>query len=520
MIKRERINTTRLFNYKNTKVLVIGAILFGVAYSQSPLYTSNQNQYFLHGLAAAGYGYLKTDWLANTTDPTPVYSLLIRLTYQLFKSNIPFYLYYFVLLGVYFMSLQKLMTRLTVDRDALKSTLIGAILIFVHSAVWRYMVTVEVGPEWAYLLEGGLANQRVLGVVFQPSTFGVFLMTALYAFVTSKEWPGLLCLLLAIYFHPTYLLAGFILFFSFLVSSFLEQKSLKFALSYGLAFFVLVLPILIHVNSLIYGVSGEVVSQAYRTLVFYRIPHHAVISEWFDLTSVVQLCLMILALTFIWKRSRRLFSIMAVCLGSMVLLSILQFILSSDMLALAFPWRISVILIPLATGVLIIPIVEAFWKFTSRIMNKYKMAIWVLISILLISVAAAGIVRFQIELSQQKSSPEFSLIDFVREEKQPGDVYLIPPKMQDFRLASGAPIYVDFKSIPYRPDDVLEWYRRIRIIERFYGSGFPDCPQFEEWVTSEGVNHVVVFPESEIIVCPEWTILFEDQNYVLLKTTG
>ena len=35
-------------------LLVVGALLFGIAYTQAPLYYSNQHQYFLHGLAAGG----------------------------------------------------------------------------------------------------------------------------------------------------------------------------------------------------------------------------------------------------------------------------------------------------------------------------------------------------------------------------------------------------------------------------------------------------------------------------------
>ena len=32
------------------------AFVFGLIYAQSPLYTNNQNTYFLHGLAKAGVG--------------------------------------------------------------------------------------------------------------------------------------------------------------------------------------------------------------------------------------------------------------------------------------------------------------------------------------------------------------------------------------------------------------------------------------------------------------------------------
>src|SRR4030067_415070 len=80
---------------------VLWTLLFALAYAQSPLYTSNQNQYFLHGLAQAGYGNLRDDWLATTVDPTPIFSLLVNLTYRIFNTEIIFYFQYAFLFGVY-----------------------------------------------------------------------------------------------------------------------------------------------------------------------------------------------------------------------------------------------------------------------------------------------------------------------------------------------------------------------------------------------------------------------------------
>ena len=48
----------------------LAVLAFGLSYGRSPLYTSNQNQYFLHGAARAGIGFLREDRLANTADPT------------------------------------------------------------------------------------------------------------------------------------------------------------------------------------------------------------------------------------------------------------------------------------------------------------------------------------------------------------------------------------------------------------------------------------------------------------------
>ena len=63
---------------KGVLAFLFWSFVFGVSYTQAPLYYSNQNQYFLHGLAAAGLGDLHQDWLANTKDPTPVFSWIVE----------------------------------------------------------------------------------------------------------------------------------------------------------------------------------------------------------------------------------------------------------------------------------------------------------------------------------------------------------------------------------------------------------------------------------------------------------
>src|ERR1700732_3997820 len=76
------------------------SFVFGIAYTQAPLYYSNQNQYFLHGLAMAGDGCLDRDWLANTKDPTPLFSAIVAFTYG-FLHEIAFHVYYILILGCY-----------------------------------------------------------------------------------------------------------------------------------------------------------------------------------------------------------------------------------------------------------------------------------------------------------------------------------------------------------------------------------------------------------------------------------
>ena len=80
---------------------------FALAHTQSPLFFSNQNQYLLHGLANAGYGHLANDWLANTRDPTPLFSLGVTIAYRV-AGLWPLQVAYFILLMGYFLAVWRL----------------------------------------------------------------------------------------------------------------------------------------------------------------------------------------------------------------------------------------------------------------------------------------------------------------------------------------------------------------------------------------------------------------------------
>ena len=94
---------------KRRFVLAVGlflfwTIVFAAAYVHWPLYSENQNTKFLHGLAWAGMGTLGEDWLANTIDPLPAFSLLVYATKRFLHQSL-FYAFQALLLGTYLFSL-------------------------------------------------------------------------------------------------------------------------------------------------------------------------------------------------------------------------------------------------------------------------------------------------------------------------------------------------------------------------------------------------------------------------------
>jgi hypothetical protein len=82
---------------------------------------------------------------------------------------------------------------------------------------------------------------------------------------------------------------------------------------------------------------------------------------------------------------------------------------------------------------------------------------------------------------------------FVKATSTADDLYLIPTDLRRFRLETGARVYVDWKSHPYRDVEVLEWYARIEKAKAFErASGDDACRIAEELLREAGVTGFVV----------------------------
>lgn len=117
-----------------------------------------------------------------------------------------------------------------------------------------------------------------------------------------------------------------------------------------------------------------------------------------------------------------------------------------------------------------------------------------------------------IQSLQQQIVPERALYDYVREESLSGQIYAIPSKLQDFRLATDTPILADFKSIPYRRGEVINWHDRVRLLDWFYREQI-DCGLMDNLILEYGVTHLVLGPEQLGQSCPEMQERYNDGYY-------
>jgi hypothetical protein len=518
-------------------LFLVGSVLFTAAYCQAPLYYSNQNQYFLHGLARAGHGVLDEDWLANTHDPTPAFSTLVALTARHLHPLV-FHLYHGLLLGAYAAAMLGLFAVLAGEQAATRRWLIFVVLfVAVHSGLARWLSYRLVGFDYPWFLQAGVAGQYVLGAMLQPSVFGVLLVVAICLFVRGRPYLAAVCIGLAADMHSTYLLPGAMLTLGFL-SALLQQRQIRQAIAVAAIALILVLPAVGHALWQFRPTSAEQFAQAQDILVNLRIPHHCRVDLWLDWVAGLQILWFMLALVLTFRTA--LFPVLAVPFVLAVLLTLVQVMTASHTLALLFPWRISAILVPIATTVILARLVAmpSFPLETGTVRVALVLGIIVLV--------AAGVVIRASGLAFRGDDDELALLAHVRNSRSPGDRYLLPVRvpnlaattrgslssdfkplarkklderiipidLQRFRLMAGAAIFVDFKSIPYKDIEVLEWRRRLQQAQSWHeelAAGRASDELLAE-LHQQGITHLVT-PANRPFVSPALTREYEDAVY-------
>ena len=504
------------------------SVIFGLAYTQSRLYNDNQNTKFLHGLTQAGLGLLEEDWLANTADPLPVFSSLVSLTASLFGDNL-FYIYYLLLMGIYIYSILGIASVLyDMNSSKAKYLTFFALVLAIHSIRVNILSNKILGLDLTPL-HFGVAGQYILGLDFQNSSFGVFLLLSIYAFLKHKHVWSIIWLSLASLFHPAYLFSAAFLTIAYLLIIFKENfdaknlswgtftKTAKEPFSLGLLALLLVSPALWYNQAVSSSTSPELASRALDILVNQRIPHHSLLEVWLNTTAFIQIGIVIVALFLV--RKSRLFLVMLVPFLGGLLFTLIQSFTNNNSLALIAPWRVSVFLVPLSTSLIIAYLLSAvFDKFKAQI-TRFQF-LWIGMCILVILfVVQGGIAVQRTRNNKYYKQPTLSMMNYVKQTKSSGQVYLIPTrdnKFDEFRLYTGAPVFINWKSHPYQDFEVVEWYNRNQLAEKFYNSESPTaCSVLQELSSNYQITHVILDLEQPAPACDDLQETYRDERYAV-----
>ena len=518
---------------------LLGAMLFAAAYTQSPLFFSNQNQYFLHGMADAGVGHLSHDWHANTRDPTPAFSLFVQ---QAFRWNVPeaiFVCYVFVMIG-YVYSLLKIVDHFTwfpKSTFARWAFLCGT--IFIHSAIARWLSVQVVGVDYPWYLQCGVAGQYVLGAGLQPSVFGVFLIASIAAFVSNRQTLAIALLWMACAMHTTYLLpcAMLILGYSFANYRIGERRRAWVTVAvgwFGLAIVGMLALLRFAPSDAVSFASGQTL------LAETRIPHHSIVNRWFDFIAGLQCSVILIGI--VCTRGSRLFPVLCVTAICATIGTAFVAITGHPTAALMFPWRISAALVPLSISIILARLISRWIHADSR--SRIAVTGFLFLSICL---AVSGIVLNCVGIGYAMNEAERPVLEFVRSTSSANDVYLIPtriPKLsgargsvsttftppprpkpgatlipvdfQRFRLMTGTAIFVDFKSVPYADREVLEWHRRMKLCEYWYDGGLWNNPEAIADLIREGITHAIISRDQRRLPL-RFQPIYEDEAFTVYR---
>lgn len=524
--------------------LALSAVLFAILYTQAPLYYSNQNQYFLHGFEKADSGNLTNDWLANTLDPTPIFSGMVAITLKHLHEWF-FHLGLGLIMGVYVFCSWLIFKKQVEGNEKFSQFwwIYFGLLAVTHAAILRWISFRVLGNDYPWFFQAGVAGQYILGGMLQPSTFGVFLLLGIALYYSEKPWLGTFFVCLGGVLHSTYLLSGAMIILSFQVDL-LFRGGWKKAIFLGLFALALVMPSVVYVGSHFQPTDKQAFEKAQEFLVQFRLPHHCLPNLWLDWIAWAQISWVLFA-CYLYRKSN-VGIIMTTCLVLSIALTLIQIFTNSNTLALLFPWRISSILVPLATMLILSKISRADFLATGYF--KWNIFSFGLVLIL----AAFGVCIMYFSWGYRVNKSEKQLLAFIKVHQKKNDQYLIPIQipnlakttkgslssdfkppvnqkvdnrvvpidLQRFRLATLGPLYIDFKSIPYQDADVLEWHRRLLNCESWYKSiNNNEADKVLPSIIREKITHLVTTAKSPKLPHP-FKLLFKDENYFLWEIQG
>jgi hypothetical protein len=412
------------------------ALAFGILSSVSRPFVANQNTYLVHAARISGrFDELATDWFANTTDPTPVFStvaaVILRLAgpFGLVVAN--------AAMGTCFLHALTIAAEKAVAPGNARAPrpLVAALL----AAVWFSM------PRVRPIVFDGVAEQYVHQEFFQPASFGVLLVAAFASFAAARATRGLILMAAAVWFHPTYAFSFFALALAVVLTS---PGSLVLRAARVAVAAASVLPPLIYTWIQFIPTSPEHRTAAQSVLVEWRLPHHAIPERWFDETVVLRMFLVAATLLVCRRVVRAQLSIIlaVMLMGTLLALAFP----GAQSLRLLFPWRISAWLTPISFAVLVHRCLSAVYVRSPRTVT------WV--TVVVAGWALAGGAVNGVERMKQPASARVELAKTLRSRRTSGPIgtVLIPTEWEDIRLNAKLPVFVDFKSHPFR--DVQSFY--------------------------------------------------------------
>ncbi len=424
-------------------------------------YVSNQNQYLAHVASQPGSP-LAQDWFVSTVDPYPLFSAVMGamldvggfagLRLAAFTATLV------ALCAVFWLAHQLSPAGCGRSVPLGATTLVGATLL---------KVPFDLPTPWldaAAQLSAfhGLAGQYVISkpAYVQPSVVGALVLLAFPAWMAARQTePGhrrpfvLLAVALAsagCMLHPTYLVAVAIGLGAAMLVDAARRDLLALGATVGAGLVVLGATLVANPGLLAIATASGESALALERFAFERIPHHTLYPSWENSDVLLLVVLSLAVLVLLVRRQRWLALWFVVALGVALVSALVVEVTRLTDLALLFPWRISVLLVPIAATVIAVELAAGAWRLIGDWLR------WIAL-VAATAVALTGLHATWAAVSPSVSDPATAL---VRASGVTG-VGLVPLEMSNIRLNAPAAVYVDWKSPPYAGTDLVEWWERV-----------------------------------------------------------
>ena len=466
------------------------SLLFVLTVQQFELYKGNA-AHLIHSIKDLNSNKLQEDWIANQEHHLPLFTYFNFFLIKFFSKNVIYFIHS-LLLGIcplfLFLISKHLFPRLSINNLSL---------------IW-FSLFIFIFHENSFF--SGVAGQSVIDAGYQPASFAVFFFVGIYFFLIEKNLLCIFFICLAATFHPTYVLhSGFLVLG--ILTYYLWLKNYLIFFKIIIIYSILILPITIFiiVNFLTIDENFILLGQE---ILLKRIPHHANIHQWLTYKDSFILLSYFISLYLVRNNSR--FFIFFLVFGMCsIFLSVTQYFINNNSLALVFPWRTSVFISPISSIIIL--------SFFLNQINLDKTKLRTISFFLIILTSMTFYVKsHHIKNLNLKFKKDINLVKEIKKNFNSVERLLIPIDLDFIRMNSGLPIFIDWKHHAFRYDQLIEWQLRVDLVNKFYSSKTADkqLTNLKKIHEIENISHILIKKDKLKINCDD---LIDHDIYMLVS---
>ena len=473
---------------KSTLVYIFLSIIFVLTIQIFDPFRGNA-AHLIHSIKYFDTNKLENDWIANQAHHLPVFVKFNYFLIKFFSSKIIYFMHG-VLLALCALYLFLISKNLFPKLESRNLTIIWFaffIILFHENSFFS-----------------GVAGQSVIDIGYQPASFGILFFIGIYYFLIKKYFLCILLVCLGASFHPTYVLhSGFLVLgvLSYLILSKNYQNFFKTLIIYS----ILILPITLFIIINFLTIDKNLIALG-QEILLDRIPHHADIRYWLSYKDLFFFITYIYALYIV--RNKQFFIFFLIFGTCPILLSLIQYFLDVNSIALAFPWRSSVFITPISSVII-------FSSWIEKIkLDTHKLKI-ISFSLLLLTSTFFFIKSHFIKDLNGEFTKKLILSKKIKNNFDSIERILIPTNLDYIRMYTGLPIFINWKHHAFRFDQLIEWRQRMDLADEFYSNTNKETQllKLKEIQKIENISHILISKNKLKIECDD---LINHEEFILV----